>query len=70
MTQLSHTVHDALATAAERHHLARVADAAADETGAITAEYGDHQSEHPLIGCRHERAPPVVETPRGRGHHA
>ena len=40
MTQLSHTVHDALATAAERHHLARVADAVADETGAITAEYG------------------------------
>lgn len=48
MTQLSHTVHDALATAAERHHLARVADAAADETGAITAEYGARVSSDPL----------------------
>lgn len=70
MTHRSHTAQPAATRPSERDRLARVVDAASEETGAITAEYGEHQSKHLLIGCRHERAPPVVETPRGRGHHA
>ncbi|MFS0907885.1 hypothetical protein AB3M92_00605 [Micrococcus luteus] len=70
MTHRSHSAQPSVTRPSERDRLARLVDAAGEETGAITAEYGDHQSEHPLIGCRHERAPPVVETPRGRGHHA
>lgn len=40
MTHLSDAVHHALAALADRDRLARTADAAGDETGAITAEYG------------------------------
>lgn len=44
MTTHTHPVHHALAALADRDRLAR---AAADETGAITAEYGDRVSSGP-----------------------
>ncbi|MDX2340103.1 hypothetical protein NJC10_00205 [Micrococcus sp. M4NT] len=62
MTQLSTALHLALTDLVGRERLE-------DETGAQTAEYGEDVSQHPVNGCGHERAPPVLETPRGLGHH-
>lgn len=70
MTPISTALQQTLTTTLGAERAAALTGAATDETGAQTAEYSDDVSQHPVSGCGHERAPPVLVTPRGRGHHA
>ena len=47
MTHHSHTAQPAVTRPSDRDRLARVVDAAGEETGAITAEYGARVSSDP-----------------------